>query len=97
MPAGSVQWTRYDTPTRIRTKFMREFVSADAPCFALGLMEESKRRCGFVALRPGKAIPWEVSAIGFRFGHGLRGNDSFEVVHFTFGFHGFETPCTQLK
>jgi hypothetical protein len=46
---------------------MREFVSADAPCFALGLVEEGKRRCGFVALRPGKAIPREVWDRGFSF------------------------------
>jgi hypothetical protein len=71
--------------------FMREFVSADAPCFALGLVEEGGRRCGFVALRPGKAIPREVSDRGFRFGHSLLGDRSFEVVHFAFEFYGFET------
>jgi hypothetical protein len=71
--------------------FMREFVSADAPCFAFGLVEEGNRRCGFVALRPGKAIPRDVSDRGFRFGHGLLGNDNFEVVHFGFEFYGFET------
>jgi len=71
--------------------FMREFVSADAPCFALGLVEEGRRSCGLVALRPDKAIPPEVSDSGFRFGHGLLGNDNFEVVHFAFQFYGFET------
>ena len=71
--------------------FMREFISADAPCFALGLVEDGKRRCGFVALRPGKTIPQEVSNRGFRFGHCLLGNDDFEVVHFAFEFYGFET------
>lgn len=58
---------------------MREFVSADAPCFALGLVEEGKRRRGCVALWPDRAIPREVSNGGFRFGHGLLGNDNFEV------------------
>ena len=70
---------------------MREFLSADAPCFALGLVEEGKRWYGFVALRPGKAIPREVSDLGFRFGHSLFGNANFEVVHFGFEFYGFET------
>ena len=36
---------------------MREFIAADAPCFALGMVEERKRQCGFVALRPDKVIP----------------------------------------
>ena len=75
----------------VNKSFMREFVAADAPCFALGMVEEGKRRCGFVALRPGRVIPEEVSNDGFRFGHGLLGNDNFEVVHFAFGFYGFET------
>ena len=77
--------------------FMREFISADAPCFALGLVEEGKRRCGFVALRPGKTIPREVSNRGFRFGHCLLGNDDFEVVHFAFEFYGFETYNTMIN
>jgi hypothetical protein len=28
---------------------------------------------------------------GFRFGHGMLGNDNFEVLHFVFQFYGFET------
>jgi hypothetical protein len=71
--------------------FMREFVSADAPCFALAVAEEGKRRCGFVALRPDKAIPPEVSDSGFDFGYRLLGNDNFEVVQFAFAFSGFAT------
>ena len=71
--------------------FMREFISADAPCFALGLEEEGKRRYGFVALRLGKAIPREVPDLGFRLGYSLFGNANFEVVHFAFEFYGFET------
>ena len=75
----------------VNKTFMREFVSADAPCFALGMVEEGNRRCGFVALRPDRVIPEEVSNDGFRFGHGLLGNDNFEVIHFAFHFYGFET------
>ena len=70
---------------------MREFVSADAPCFALGMVEEGNRRCGCVALRPDRAIPREVSNGGFRFGHSLLGNDKFEVVHFALEFYRFAT------
>jgi hypothetical protein len=75
----------------VNKSFMREFVAADAPCFALGMVEEGKRRCGFVALRPGRVIPREVSNGGFRFGHGMLGNDNFEVIHLAFQFYGFET------
>jgi hypothetical protein len=58
---------------------------------ALGLVEERKQECGFLALRPNKAIPEEITNIGFRFGHSLIGNAEFEVVHFAFEFYGFET------
>lgn len=75
----------------VNRTFMREFVSADAPCFALGMVEERKRQCGFLALRPDKAIPPEVCDGGFCFGHTLVGNASFEVVQFVFEFYGFAT------
>lgn len=71
--------------------FMREFVSAEAPCFALGMVEERERQFGFVALRPDRAIPPEVCSGGFRFGHTLLGNASFEVMQFVFDFYGFAT------
>ena len=75
----------------VNGSFMREFVSADEPCFALGMVEERKRQCAFVALRPDKFIPPDVCDLGFRFGHSLLGNASFEVVHFAFEFYGFAT------
>src|SRR5450755_5178667 len=70
---------------------MGEFLSADAPCFALGMVEERKRRCGFLALRPEEAIPPEVTGAGFSFGRCLFGNAAFEVVQFSFHFYGFKT------
>ena len=75
----------------VNEQFMNEFISAQAPCFALGLVEERKRQCGFLALRPNEVIPPEVSSAGFRFGHSLLGTADFEVVHFAFEFYGFET------
>jgi len=71
--------------------FINEFISADPPCFALGMIEERKRKCGFLALRPGETIPPEVSARGFNFGHVLLGNTNFEVIQFLFHFYGFKT------
>src|SRR5450631_188172 len=70
---------------------MGEFLAADAPCFALGMVEERKRRCGFLALRPEEAIPPDVTGAGFSFGHCLFGNAAFEVVQFSFHFYGFKT------
>ena len=75
----------------VNRQFMNDFLSADTPCFALGLVEERKRQCGFLALRPDEIIPPDISNAGFRFGHTLYGNADFEVVHFAFEFYGFKT------
>jgi hypothetical protein len=70
---------------------MAEFLSADPPCFALGMVEERQRQYGLLALRPDKIIPPEITSTGFRFGHSLLGTSSYEVVHFALAFYGFET------
>jgi len=70
---------------------MSDFVASETPCFALGLVEERKRRCGFMALRLVEPLPPAISDAGFRFGHSLYGNADFETVHFTFQFYGFHT------
>src|ERR1039457_1614909 len=75
----------------VNRQFMGEFLSADAPCFALGMVEERKRRCGFLALRPEEAIPPDVTSAGFSFGHCLFGNAAFEAIQFSFHFYGFKT------
>jgi len=71
--------------------FMRDFLAAESPCFALGMVEERQRPCGFLALRPPTVIPPAIANAGFRFGHGLLGNADFVVVQFVFAFYGFET------
>ena len=75
----------------VNRQFMSDFIAAETPCFALGLVEVRKRPRGFLALRPDRTIPPDVSDGGFRFGHSLLGNADFEVVHFAFDFYGFET------
>lgn len=75
----------------VNEPFIREFVSAETPCFALGLVEERKQQCGFLALRPDEIIPHDISGRGFQFGHSLLGNTDFEVMHFAFEFYGFKT------
>ncbi len=75
----------------VNGSFMREFIAADTPCFALGMIEERGRQCGLLALRPEEEIPAEVSGGGFNFGHALFGSAAFEVIHFVFEFYGFQT------
>lgn len=72
----------------VNAKFMADFVAADAPCFALGLVEEQKRCSGFLALRPDRPIPARVTEVGFNFGFGLIGTNEFEVIDFAFEFYG---------
>ena len=70
---------------------MSEFIAADPPCLALGLVEVGNTRCALVALRPEEALPRSVTAGGFGFGHSLYGASSWEVVHFAFAFYGHAT------
>jgi hypothetical protein len=75
----------------VNRHFMREFIAAETPCFALGMVEEHQRPCGFLAIRPDEVIPPDVTDAGFRFGHSLFGNADFAVVHFAFEFYNFKT------
>ena len=75
----------------VNHQFMSDFLSAETPCFALGMVEERERRCAFLGFRPNEVIPPEISEAGFLFDHGLLGNADFEVVHFAFHSYGFKT------
>ena len=75
----------------VNRSFLYDFMDAEPPCSALGLVEESGRQSGLVALHLNEEIPSEVTARGFRFGHSLLGGDTFAVVHFAFEFYGFGT------
>lgn len=75
----------------VNRQFMHDFIAAETPCFALGVVEERQRPCGFLALRPRDVIPPAITNAGFRFGHSLFGNVRFAVVHFAFAFYGFKT------
>jgi hypothetical protein len=72
-------------------QFMIDFTEAEAPCFALGVVEERRQQLGFLALRPDETVPPDVLAAGFGFGHALLGTDDFEVIHLAFDFYGFRT------
>jgi len=40
----------------VNRPFMRAFLAADPPCFALGMVEERQRQSGFLALRTAEII-----------------------------------------
>ena len=71
--------------------FMQAFLAAEAPCFALGMVEERQQLCGMLALRLDQVIPAAIADDGFEFGHALFGNTTFEVLHLVFAFPGFQT------
>src|SRR5215831_13880860 len=75
----------------VNRPFIRDFLAAESPCFALGLVEERRHVGGFLALRPPTVIPPAITDVGFRFGHALLGNVDYVVVQFVFAFYGFET------
>ena len=75
----------------VNRSFMAEFIEAEPPCFALGLVEVEGTRCAMVALRPEQALPSRATAGGFRFGHALLGAADWEVVHFVLEFYDFAT------
>jgi hypothetical protein len=81
-----------DLPTLIVNRsFMREFVAAQQPCCALGMIDVENRHCAFIAIRPHIAIPAYIREKGFAFGNGLIGTQDFEVVQFIFNFYGYQT------
>jgi hypothetical protein len=75
----------------VNRSFIREFIAASSPCFALGMVEERQRQYGLLALRPDQVLPAQVTDQGFNFGHSLLGNATCEVIHFAFEFYGFQT------
>ena len=79
------------TTLTVNRHFIDEFITAPLPCCALGVVEERKRQCPFIALRPDKIIPEHITDGGFSFGHSLLGTAEYEVVHFAFHFYDFGT------
>ncbi len=70
-------------------RFISDFIGADAPCFALGVVEELSEKVGFLGIRAGIAIPSDVLAAGFGFGHSLFGSDRFAAAHLAFNVAAF--------
>lgn len=75
----------------VNRQFIDDFITAEAPCCALGLVEERKQTFGVLALRLEMVIPEAYTRTGFSFGHSLYGNADFVVVHFGFHFYQYAT------
>jgi hypothetical protein len=72
-------------------QFVADFLAAEVPCFAMGVVEERKTSLAFLALRPAENIPSDITSGGFNFGHSVIGNSEFEVIQFAFEFYGYHT------
>ena len=71
--------------------FITDLMAAQPPCFALGYVEEYGEVSGFMAVRPAVAIPQAATDRGFRFGHGVLGNERYQLLQFSFEFYGHAT------
>lgn len=74
----------------LHRKFMSDFASAQAPCFAMGLVEADGEETGFLAMRPEKAIPSEFLAMGMAFGHRISAFEGDMLCQFVFSVYGYE-------
>jgi hypothetical protein len=69
--------------------FMTDLLAAQAPCFALGLVEADGSTTGCIAMRPVQPIPEHSTSQGFRFGHSMVGNEQHQAIHVAFEFYGY--------
>jgi len=74
----------------LNRKFMTDFAAAEAPCFAMGLVESDGEETGFLAMRPAKQIPAEFLAMGMAFGHRIAVIEGDMLCQFVFGIYGYE-------
>jgi len=64
--------------------------SIPTPSFAMGVIVENEKTCGFLALKADKQIPVEVTSRGFNLGHGILGTDDYKVAQFSFQLYDYE-------
>ena len=71
-------------------QFMDDFMGADAPCCALGLVRTRDAQDGFFAMKPESNVPANVTKMGIGFGYRvLVSHDLTPISQFVFGFRGF--------
>ena len=83
--------TKLPVPLTFNKRFLRAFIDAEAPCAALGLVEEAGQTRGFVAARTNESLPDHTAQAGFDFGSELLGTDRYQLIHFILHFQGFQT------
>ncbi len=83
--------TRLPVPLTLNERFLRAFMAAQAPCAALGLVEEAGQPRGFVAARTNESLPMHTAQSGFEFGFELLGNDRYQLIHFVLQFQGLQS------
>ena len=71
----------------ISRAFMTDFIQAQPPCFALGMIDIEGDHTGFLAMRPKQPIPSQTKAAGFNFEHALIGFDNTVLCQFIFDFY----------
>lgn len=75
----------------LNTSFVRELISEEGPCFALGHVEEEGEVKGCFALKPEKVLPQASTQQGFCFGQSVLAFKDIPVFHFAFEFYDDET------
>lgn len=75
----------------VNALFMQDLMAAQSPCFALGYVEASKGKSGFIAMRPEIPIPKDISEKGMNFGHSVLEIKGCKVLQFVFEFYGHAT------
>jgi len=70
---------------------IRDLMVAQAPCFALGYVEDRREKSGFIAVRPEIPILNQVTQQGMNFGHSVLGTSQYKVLHFGLEFYGHAT------
>ncbi|MGB0127079.1 MAG: hypothetical protein WBP72_05510 [Rhodocyclaceae bacterium] len=71
--------------------FIAEVLAHQAPCCALGMVDERKERFAALMLSLDVPLPNESTAHGFSLGHSVLGTQHVEVLQFSFIFYGFRT------
>ena len=78
-------------PHTLNRQFVDDFIEADAPCCALGLVRSGDTQTGLFAMKPDGALPANVLAMGFGFGYRmLESHDRKPICQFMFKFYDFE-------
>ncbi len=72
----------------VNGRFLAEFISAVAPCFARGLVEQRRFWSGLLAIQLAENVPLEVLGVGCQLRCAVVGPPEYDLMKFSFGFQG---------